>query len=80
MAINDAVKGKALDSTYPCSPAIDKVIEMLNKFDKWIDEIPPTEQPQRFGNTSFRLWHEKLHDVSIKSSKTTLNHAVFNKK
>jgi len=26
--------------------------------------IPPTEQPQRFGNKSFRVWYQKLKDVS----------------
>ncbi|XP_011506533.1 PREDICTED: serine/threonine-protein phosphatase 2A activator-like [Ceratosolen solmsi marchali] len=60
MAINDAVKGKAIDSKYSCSSTVNKVCELLNKFDQWINEIPPTEQPQRFGNKSFRIWHEKL--------------------
>jgi serine/threonine-protein phosphatase 2A activator len=64
MAINDAVKGKAVDSKYPCSAIVNKVFEMLNKFNQWIDDIPPTEQPQRFGNKSFRIWHEKLYNVS----------------
>lgn len=63
MAINDAVKGKSIDSNYSCSATIEKVIKMLDKFDKWIDETPPTDQPQRFGNKSFRTWHEKLNDV-----------------
>lgn len=67
MAINDAVKGKAIDGNYPCSQTVHKIVQMLDKFDKWIDEIPPTEQPQRFGNKSFKIWHEKLHDVSIRS-------------
>lgn len=63
MAINDAVKGKALSSEYPCSPTVDRVIEMLDKLDEWIAEIHPVEQPQRFGNTAFRTWHEKLQEV-----------------
>ena len=71
MAINDAVKGKSRDSDYPCSETVDKVVEMLNKFDKWIDEIPPTEQPQRFGNKSFREWHERLHNVRRVNIKAT---------
>lgn len=63
MAINEAVKGKATDSSCPCSESANKIVEMLYKFDKWIDEIPPTDQPQRFGNKSFRLWHERLQNV-----------------
>jgi hypothetical protein len=28
-----------------------------------IDEIPPVEQQQRYGNTAFRDWHAKLVQV-----------------
>ena len=36
--------------------------EFLEKADKWIDEIPPIEQPMRFGNKSFRTWYEKVKE------------------
>lgn len=39
--------------------------DMLETLDKWIDEIPPIEQPQRFGNKAFRTFYSKLKDVSI---------------
>ncbi|XP_058804717.1 serine/threonine-protein phosphatase 2A activator-like [Phymastichus coffea] len=77
MAINDAVKGKAIDSNYPCSSTVDKIIQMLNKFDKWIDEIPPTEQPQRFGNQSFRLWYERLHENAVEELKQILPENLY---
>lgn len=63
LALNEAIQGKALDSECIQSPILVNVIQMLNKFDEWITEIPPTEQPQRFGNKSFRIWHEKLQQV-----------------
>lgn len=63
LALNDAVKGKALNSECFISPAVEKTIVMLTKFDQWITDIPPTEQPQRFGNKSFRDWHKKLSEV-----------------
>ena len=31
--------------------------------ESWIDEIPPTDQPQRFGNKAYRTWFEKLEQV-----------------
>ena len=43
----------------------EKLIELLNTLDKWIDEIPPIDQPQRFGNKAFRDWFQKLKDVSL---------------
>ncbi|KAI0636287.1 hypothetical protein C8Q77DRAFT_638149 [Trametes polyzona] len=36
------------------------VIDMLDKMDKWIDEIPPLPTPQRFGNLAFRTWGKRL--------------------
>lgn len=38
---------------------------MLEILNKWIDEILPIQQPQRFGNQAFRTWYEKLKTVSI---------------
>lgn len=65
LALNESVQGKALDVECPQSPAIGNVIKMLNEFDEWITQIPPTEQPQRFGNKSFRIWHERLQQNGI---------------
>lgn len=46
------------------SPALNKVIMLLETLSKWIDEIPPIQQPQRFGNQAFRTWYDKLKTVS----------------
>ena len=63
MAINESIRGKSLNAETPSSPIVKKCMDMLNKFDEWITEIPPVEQPQRFGNQSFRTWHTKLREV-----------------
>lgn len=63
MALNEAVQGKALDAECSESSLVNTVVQMLNNFDEWVTEIPPTEQPQRFGNKSFRTWHERLQQV-----------------
>ncbi|XP_076233315.1 serine/threonine-protein phosphatase 2A activator [Calliopsis andreniformis] len=65
LALNDSVQGKALNVDCFQSPAIDNVVGMLNEFDEWITQIPPTEQPQRFGNKSFKIWHEKLQQNGV---------------
>ncbi|XP_011876000.1 PREDICTED: serine/threonine-protein phosphatase 2A activator [Vollenhovia emeryi] len=72
LALNGAVQGNALDGQCPQSPVINNVIQMLNKFDEWIKEIPPTEQPQRFGNKSFRTWHERLEQNAVEELKQVL--------
>ena len=39
---------------------------LLDTLSKWIDEIKPAEQQQRFGNKAFRDWHAKLKNESEK--------------
>lgn len=36
---------------------------MLDTMESWIDQIPPIDQPQRFGNKAFRTWCSKLEEV-----------------
>ena len=64
-ALNDAVVGKKLRDPFPPdeNPAIDKLMNLLDSMDKWIDDIPPVEQPQRFGNKAYRDWYQKLKEV-----------------
>lgn len=62
MMINEKVKGKKMTSPLQMSETIKKCMEMLNKMDTWIDEIPPIDQPQRFGNKAFRIWFERLKE------------------
>lgn len=42
------------------SPVIRSLAAMLDEMERWVDEIPPIEQPMRFGNKAFRLWHVRL--------------------
>ncbi|XP_017886095.1 serine/threonine-protein phosphatase 2A activator-like [Ceratina calcarata] len=72
LALNEAVQGKALNVECPPSPIIENVVQMLNEFDEWISQIPPTEQPQRFGNKSFKIWHERLQQNGMQELQKVL--------
>lgn len=72
LALNESVQGKALDVQCDETPVIINTIAMLNKFDEWITQIPPTEQPQRFGNMSFRTWQERLEQNGEEELKQVL--------
>ena len=61
-AFNEAVKGKKSSTQHPYNESIKKLVQLLEQVDRWIDEIPPTDQPQRFGNKSFRMWLQRLSD------------------
>ncbi len=36
------------------------IYDYLETLDKWIDEVPPVQQPMRFGNKAFRTWLERV--------------------
>ncbi|XP_071111601.1 serine/threonine-protein phosphatase 2A activator-like [Haliotis cracherodii] len=60
LTLNEAVKGKKISDTYPISEPIQKVEGVLATLSGWIDEIPPVDQPQRFGNKAFRDFFTRL--------------------
>ncbi|KAF8885483.1 hypothetical protein BD779DRAFT_676403 [Infundibulicybe gibba] len=39
-----------------------KLIQLLEELDGWIEEIPPHDTPQRFGNLAFRTWGKRLEE------------------
>lgn len=58
--LNESIKGKPLTVDCKVSDNVKKIINMLDKIDRIIDEFPPVEQPQRFGNAAFREWFENV--------------------
>lgn len=72
LALNKSVQGKALNIECSQNPVVGNVVRMLNEFDEWITQIPPTEQPQRFGNKSFRIWHERLQQNGVEELQKVL--------
>ena len=59
--LNDSIKGKSLLSDFHVSEPVLKISAILSKLDGWIDEIPPVDQPQRFGNRAFKDWLSRLN-------------------
>lgn len=75
IAINEAVKGKKITDPYPVSQTIEKLLVMLDKMSSWIDEIPPVDQPQRFGNKAFRDFFKRLKE----NAETLVREAIGDK-
>jgi serine/threonine-protein phosphatase 2A activator len=49
----------------PLHQAIQSLLKLLDTLDEWIEEIPPLESPQRFGNLAFRTWGRRLEEVGV---------------
>lgn len=56
----DCVEGKKNSDAADPSPVIQLINNFLEGLKLWIDEIPPIQQPMRFGNKAFRDFHSRL--------------------
>ena len=45
------------------SVVVAKIQQFMNMLYDLVDEIPPSQQPMRFGNKAFRQWHKRLVEV-----------------
>lgn len=61
--LGEAVTGKANDFECPASPIVEKILNMLETMDSWIKDIPPIQQPMRYGNKAYRIWNDRLVNV-----------------
>lgn len=53
---NDAVTGARTSSLPSPNPThvVGRIVEMLRQMGSWVDDIPPIDEPMRFGNKAFR--------------------------
>ena len=66
-AIGDAIKGITIrdikvEDLDPKDVAVG-LVNLIETLSNWVDEIPPAEQQQRFGNKAFKDWHSRLEQV-----------------
>jgi serine/threonine-protein phosphatase 2A activator len=63
MLLNDVVKGRNTNENFQQSESIRALGRVLDELNGYIDEIPPSTGPRRFGNVAFRLWVKKMEEV-----------------
>ena len=44
---------------------IGRICDAYQLLSKYVDEIPPIQQPMRYGNKAFRTWLGKVREVCI---------------
>lgn len=60
--VSGALSGWLL--TLTCDPqSVTRTLELLDTLESWIQDIPPQNTPQRFGNIAFRTWGARLEEV-----------------
>ncbi|KAL7110984.1 hypothetical protein ACP275_05G060200 [Erythranthe tilingii] len=60
VSCSESMKSRKI--SYPChmSPAAETLLSILQKLVDYVDEIPPAPQSARYGNVSYRVWHERM--------------------
>ncbi|KAG6553417.1 hypothetical protein Mapa_005152 [Marchantia paleacea] len=62
VGLSDSVKGMRLSDYCRESPLIMSIVGILGRMSEWVDEIPPRQQPARYGNLAFRDWQARLEN------------------
>jgi serine/threonine-protein phosphatase 2A activator len=64
--LNESVKGKTCveEDVNTSNTTIKAIAEVLDVLNTYIDEIPPSTGPRRFGNVAFREWIKRLDEVT----------------
>mmetsp|Transcript_295 Transcript_295/g.356 ORF Transcript_295/g.356 Transcript_295/m.356 type:complete len:236 (-) Transcript_295:382-1089(-) len=58
-ALVNACKSTRMTAT-PLTENLTPLHNLLEQLSVWIDEVPPIDQPMRFGNRAYRTWMDKV--------------------
>ncbi|PIA52085.1 hypothetical protein AQUCO_01000158v1 [Aquilegia coerulea] len=64
VALSESVRGYKISNQCYESETLVLINSILETLINWIDEIPPVQQSSRYGNYSYRVWHERLVEKS----------------
>ncbi|KAJ3024277.1 Serine/threonine-protein phosphatase 2A activator [Thoreauomyces humboldtii] len=62
--LNEAARGKTVSDPCVVTEAEQRILDALEDLDKMIDDVPPMESPQRFGNKAFRTWVDLVENAA----------------
>ncbi|CEG69637.1 hypothetical protein RMATCC62417_05684 [Rhizopus microsporus] len=62
--LNESAYKKKISDPCTISPQTQRILEMLDVMDSWLNDFPPLDNPQRFGNKAFRQWVDRLNQSS----------------
>ncbi|RUS14031.1 hypothetical protein BC937DRAFT_94451 [Endogone sp. FLAS-F59071] len=71
--LNTSVVDKKISDPCHISENVTKILTMLDTIDAWTDEIPPLQNPQRFGNKAFRTWIARLDENIVSLQRAILS-------
>uniref|UniRef100_A0A0C9RI51 Serine/threonine-protein phosphatase 2A activator n=1 Tax=Wollemia nobilis TaxID=56998 RepID=A0A0C9RI51_9CONI len=60
VVLSDSIRGHKISDPCTESSTVKQILEVLEAMNEWVDQIPPLQQPARYGNPAFRQWQERL--------------------
>lgn len=72
LRLNCIVQGVGRNNNANVSKMVSAMVTFLGTAKDWINDIPPVNQSQRFGNQAFRTWQDKLVQEVMTSFLPTL--------
>ncbi|KAM7252793.1 hypothetical protein ACFE04_025411 [Oxalis oulophora] len=60
VSLSDSIRGHKISDPCHVSPVVDQIVTIIETLNQWVDQIPPMQQSSRYGNLSYRTWHERL--------------------
>lgn len=60
VALSESIRGHKLSDFCRESPLVIAILRVLELMSQWVDEIPPKQQPVRYGNPAYRDWYTRL--------------------
>ncbi|XP_057872793.2 uncharacterized protein LOC131078957 [Cryptomeria japonica] len=58
--LSEAIRGRKISDYCSESQVVKFIVGILDEMAGWVDEIPPVQQPARYGNPAYRVWYEKM--------------------
>ncbi|XP_010688656.2 uncharacterized protein LOC104902548 [Beta vulgaris subsp. vulgaris] len=59
-SLSHSIHGIKISDSCFLSHTLSQIISILDTLISWVDEIPPASQSARYGNPSFRVWHDRM--------------------
>ena len=60
--LNKSVKSTPRTAEHKVSPIITEILNAFQTLHRYLEEVPPLQQPMRFGNRAFRTWLTKVYE------------------
>lgn len=76
---SDSIQGQTItneDNQYSTRQPLQCIVEYMKTLEDYVDQFPPLNQPMRFGNKAFRLWHANCVVETPKFVRSLLQYGI----